>query len=80
MYHTIEIRVTWVAEMTVPGATRPTQVLIQRGSRCQAQVRPHVMDSDWGPIEVADLLMDDGSITYAVPFAFFRFVDDWELG
>jgi hypothetical protein len=90
MYHTIEFRVAGVATFQVPsGAAREEaraqaggrdahtqQLVIQRGTRMRAQIKPYVVESREGPIEVADLLLEDGSFSRAVRFGSFHFVDE----
>jgi len=75
MYHSIE----FTAELTVGVEVSPKQPLerlrIERGTRVQAQVKPYVVNSSGGPIEVADLFFQDGTATRKVPFAFFSFVE-----
>jgi len=51
------------------------RMLIQRGTRLQAQVKPYVVDTEDGPVEVADLFFADGTTTRTVPFECFSFVD-----
>ena len=41
-----------------------------------ADIKPYVAESDDGPVEVADLSLEDGSIARAVRFAAFRFLDE----
>jgi hypothetical protein len=76
MYHTIEFRFEGLVELEVPGATRLQQLVLQNGTRVQAQVQPYVLESSRGPIEVADLILRDGSAARAVRFASFRFIDE----
>jgi hypothetical protein len=75
MYHTIE----FTDELTVDLETSPKQwlerMLIRRGTRLQAQIKPYVMETDSGPVEVADLYFADGTTTRKVRFESFRFVD-----
>jgi hypothetical protein len=75
MYHTIE----FTDELTVDLETSPKnwleRMLIRRGTRLQAQVKPYVVETEDGAAEVADLFFADGSTTRKVPFASFRFVD-----
>jgi hypothetical protein len=75
MYHTIE----FATELTVDLETSTTQPLdrlhIQRGVRRRAQIRPFVMETCQGLVEVADLFFEDGTTTRSVPFFCFSFVD-----
>jgi hypothetical protein len=74
MYHSIK----FTAECTVDVEISPKQPLerlrIQRGTRLRAQIKPYVVDTDGGPIEVADLFFEDGTATRMVPFACFSFL------
>lgn len=75
MYHTIEFTV----DLPVALETSPKQPLersvIRRGIRTRAQVRPYVVESEDGPIEVADLFFADGTATRGISFEYFTFVD-----
>jgi hypothetical protein len=51
------------------------RLLLHAGTRVGVQLRPHVVESLSGPVEVADLFFEDGSITRDVPFACFHFVE-----
>jgi hypothetical protein len=76
MYHTIKFRIPGLAELERPGSDRLTKVYIDKGTQVRAQIKPYVVESDRGPIEVADLFSEDGSVLRSVRFASFRFVDD----
>jgi hypothetical protein len=41
-----------------------------------AQIKPYVLESTRGPVEVADLFLEDGSVARAVRFATFKFLDE----
>jgi hypothetical protein len=51
------------------------RVQIRNGDRLPAQIKPYVVETAEGPIEVADLFFEDGTATRQVPFAYFAFVD-----
>jgi len=51
------------------------RMLIHRGTRLQAQIRPCVVETEDGLVEVADLFFADGTTTCMVPFESFSFVD-----
>jgi hypothetical protein len=76
MYHTIEFRLKGLAEFETPGRAHLEQVVIQQGSRLSACTKPYVLESNHGPVEVADLLLEGGSIVRAVRMATFSFVDE----
>jgi len=75
MLHAIEFRWVVLAEVDRPDYAYLERVVIKEGTRLHAEIKPYVAESDDGPIEVADLHMQDGSIARAVRFAAFRFLD-----
>jgi hypothetical protein len=75
VYHTIQFNVALVADLEVSPKHPLERTLITPGKRLRAQVRPHVLETDEGPVEVADLFFEDGTATRRVPFAWFAFVD-----
>ncbi len=75
MYHTIEFREKFTADFEISPKHRLERVLIQKGIRARAQLRPYVIETPDGCVEVADLFFEDGTATRAVPFAVFSFVE-----
>lgn len=75
MYHTID----FTADLCVDVERSPKHPLertkFQRATRRRAQVRPFVLETVEGPVEVADLFFEDGTTARAVPFAYFTFAD-----
>jgi hypothetical protein len=76
MYHTIEFRLRGLAELETPGKSQVERLVIKQGTRLSAEIKPYVVETKRGPVEVADLFLEDGSIARAVRFATFRFVDE----
>jgi hypothetical protein len=75
MYHTIEFGVELVADLEI-SPKQPLECLaVYQGARLRAQIKPYVVESEDGPVEVADLFFEDGTATRGVPFACFSFVD-----
>jgi hypothetical protein len=75
MYHTLEVALAFTADLQTsprPWLERP---FIRRGTRLRAHVQPYVEEAAAGPVEVADLFLDDGTVFRAVPFAYFTFAD-----
>ena len=74
MYHQIQ----FVSDVRTDAETSPRhpleRLLLRRGSRRRAQVKPYVVEADDGLTEVADLFFDDGTGVRRVPFACFTFV------
>jgi hypothetical protein len=76
MYHSIEFARELLAELEIPGEGRVPRVLIEKGTRLKAQIWPYVVESALGPTEVADLLLEDGTIARTVAFASFHFLEE----
>jgi len=75
MIHAIEFRWVVLAKVERPDSAILERVVITEGTRLAARIKPYVAESDDGPIEVADLYLEDGSVARAVRFAAFRFLD-----
>jgi hypothetical protein len=75
MHHLIEFPVPVMVDLEAPGQPRLERVLIRAGMRLPAQVRPFVEETPDGPVEVADLVFEDGTTARGIPFASFRFID-----
>jgi len=75
VYHTIEFAVEFHAALEVSRKLPLERVRIRKGERLDVQLRPHVLETEDGPVEVADLFFADGSATRDVPFGSFAFVD-----
>ena len=75
MYHTMEMIVDYAADLEMSPKQPLERVLIQQGARFRAQIRPHVIEGEDCPIEVADFYFEDGSTTRNVPYAYFTFVE-----
>ncbi len=75
MYHTIQFRTAFVVDLETSPKLPLEQLRIHVGTRRQAQIRPYVVETRDGPVEVADLFFDDGTTARLVPYARFSFVD-----
>jgi hypothetical protein len=75
VYHTIEFGVEFVADLEVSRKQPLERVRIRKGDRLPAQVKPYVLETAEGPVEVADLFFEYGTATRRVPFAYFAFVE-----
>jgi hypothetical protein len=76
MYHTIEFTVEFTADLEVSAKQPLERLLLERGTRRRAQIKPYVVESRVGLVEVADLFFEDGTALRTVPFASFFFVDE----
>jgi len=75
MYHTIIFAAARLVDLEVSPKQPLERVLLQAKTRVRVQIKPYVVESDNGPVEVADLFFEDGTATRLVPFACFSFVD-----
>jgi hypothetical protein len=50
-------------------------VVINEGTRLSAKIKPYVAEPPGGPVEMADLYLEDGSVIRAVRLAAFQFFD-----
>jgi hypothetical protein len=73
MYHTIDFAVEFMADLETSCWDRLEQVLIAKGTRLQARIKPYVVETREGPVEVADLFFQDGTTARRVPCAYFCF-------
>lgn len=75
MYHSIEFADRCSVDLEISPKQCLERVLIQRGTRLKAQIKPYVVETEDGPVEIADLFFADGTTTRKVPFKWFSFVD-----
>jgi hypothetical protein len=75
MYHTIQFTADIWVDLEVSPKQPLERLLLRAGDRLPAQVKPYVVETGAGPMEVADLFFVDRTATRRVPFAYFSFVD-----
>jgi hypothetical protein len=75
MYHVIEFTEALTLDLEVSSKHPLERIAVERGSRQRAQLRPYIVETEDGPVEVADLFFQDGTATRRVRFASFSFVD-----
>jgi hypothetical protein len=75
MYHTIEFTGDFIVDLQISPMHWLERTLIRRGTKVEAQLRPHVIETPDGPVEVADLFFPDGTATRDVRFDSFFFVE-----
>jgi len=75
MYHVIEFTESLTLDLEVSSKHPLERIAVQPGTRQRAQLRPHVVETEDGPAEVADLFFQDGTTARGVRFASFSFVD-----
>ena len=75
MYHTIEFDEALTLDLEISRKQPAERLSVAKGARMRAQLRPHVLETEAGPVEAADLFFEDGTTSRSVPFASFSFVD-----
>jgi hypothetical protein len=75
VYHLIEFTVDFTADLEISPKHRLERLRVMRGMKACVGLRPYVVETFRGPIEVADLYFADGTVTRQVRFEWFRFVD-----
>jgi hypothetical protein len=75
MFHTIEFAQEFEVDLEVCPKHRLERMLVYKGIRLQAQIKPYVVETEEGPVEMADFCFTDGTTTRMVPFECFSFVD-----
>jgi hypothetical protein len=76
VYHTIKFASEFSADLEISPKHWLERIVLHRSARLQAQVKPYVVETEEGPVEVADLFFADGTAIRRVPFASFSFVDE----
>jgi hypothetical protein len=75
MYHTIRFADDFVVDLEISPKHYLERVQIRKGTRMRAQLKPYVVETDDGFVEVADLFFEDGTATRGVPFESFCFIN-----
>jgi hypothetical protein len=74
-YNTIEFADEQVFDLEISPQHWLKRMIIRQGTRLQAQIKPYVLETEKGLVEVADLFFADGTTTRRVRFESFCFVD-----
>jgi hypothetical protein len=74
MYHTLRFTEDFTGDREISRKQPLERLSIRPGTQLRAQLKPYVVESEDGPMEVADLFFEDGTTTRTVPFACFSFV------
>jgi hypothetical protein len=75
MSHTIRFADDFLIHFLCARGHRPQRLLIPKGTPVRAQVKPYVVERAEGPVELADLILEDGTAAHMIPFACFSFVE-----
>jgi hypothetical protein len=75
VYHTIEFNGDLLVDLEVSSKKPLERLRIRKGTRFCVQLKPYVIETPTGPVEVADLFFPDGTATRSVLFACFSFVE-----
>lgn len=76
MYHLIEFCTPFVADLEISPKHRLERLRIRRGMRLHAWLQLQVVETRQGPVEVADLYLDNGTVIRGIPYRQFRFVEE----
>ncbi len=74
MFHPIVFCTAFTLDVEVSPQHRLERVRIRKGTRAYARFTPYVVETDHGPVEMADLHLKDGSVARRVRYAQFRFL------
>lgn len=75
MYHIIEFAADMWADLERSPKQPLERVQLRRGTRMRAQIRPHVIETLAGLVEMADLFFEDGTAARNIPFCRFAFTE-----
>ncbi len=75
MYHTIEVCHGFITDVEISPRHRLERLRLRKGTLVTVSLRPYVVEGDDGPVEVADLYFEDGSVARGVRFEQFRFAE-----
>jgi hypothetical protein len=75
VYHTIEFRSQLTLNLEISPKYCLEKFVVRKGAQVRTQVKPYVAETDEGPVEVADLFFEDGTVTRKIPFDCFSFVE-----
>lgn len=76
MCHLIEFCSGFTTDLEVSPKQPLERVRIMAGTRIHAYLQPHVAESAEGPLEVADLYFEGGTVARGIRFERFRFIDE----
>ncbi len=75
MYHKIRFNDDLTVDLEVSPKQPLERLRLRKGQQVRAQLKPYVLETPDGPVEVADLYLADGTTTRSVPFEHFSLVD-----
>jgi hypothetical protein len=75
MYHSIRFSTDLWLDLERSPKQPLERLFLRANTTRRVQLRPFVLETDEGLLEVADLFFEDGTAARAVPFASFAFTD-----
>jgi hypothetical protein len=75
MIHTIVFAIDRLIDLERAPGQALERVQLRAGTPVRVEIRPYVIEGPGGPMEVADLVFEDGTATRQVPFASFSFAE-----
>ena len=76
MYHAIEFTGDYTFDLETSPKEPLERLNIRKSTRLRAEMRPYMVETVEGPVEVADLFFEDGTAARQVRFESFRFVEE----
>jgi hypothetical protein len=75
VYHTITFVDDLILDLETSSRQHLERLEVRKGTRVPAQLKPFVVETAYGPVEMADLFFEDGTAVRAVPFAYLTFLE-----
>jgi hypothetical protein len=75
MYHPIEFCRDFITDLEISPKHRLERLRIRKGMRVYASLHASIVETDEGPVEVADLHFDDGTVARQIRYEQFSFVE-----
>jgi hypothetical protein len=75
MRHLIEFTRAFISDLEVSPGQRLERLRVRKGTHAFVGIRPYVVETADGPVEMADLDLEDGTVIRSLPFEHFHFVE-----
>lgn len=75
MYHLIKFAADLTVDLEISPRHPLERLRLRKGTQLRVQIKPYVLETETGPVEVADLFFADGTATRQVRFDCFSFVE-----
>jgi hypothetical protein len=75
MFHTIRFTVERKLDLERSRKQPVERVRVHADTCLRAEIKPYIVETRRGPVEVADLFFEDGTAARTIPYHCFTFVD-----